>query len=57
MVIVILSYEFEKCKQSMGFKVHLCRKGGPESKGRVEAIVKYMKHNFANNRLFIDLKT
>lgn len=54
---IIYTYEFEKFKQSMGFKVHLCRKGDPESKGRVEAVVKYMKHNFANNRLFIDLKT
>lgn len=54
---IIYTYEFEKYKQAMGFKVHLCRKSDPESKGRVEAVVKYMKYNFANNRLFIDLTT
>lgn len=53
---VIYTYEFEKFKQSHGFSVRLCRANDPESKGRVEAVVKYMKRNFADNRLFIDLK-
>ncbi|PHJ39783.1 hypothetical protein P378_01380 [Desulforamulus profundi] len=53
---IIYTYEFEKFKQAMGFAVRLCRKADPESKGRVEAVVKYLKRNFANNRLFIDLK-
>lgn len=53
---IIYTYEFEKFKQTMGFKVWLCRAGDPESKGRIEAFVKYMKRNFAANRLFIDLK-
>ncbi|MTI81252.1 MAG: IS21 family transposase [Firmicutes bacterium] len=53
---IIYTFEFEKFKQAMGFKAWLCRKSDPESKGRVEAVVKYMKRNFAANRLFIDLK-
>jgi len=54
---IIYTFEFEKFKQAMGFNVWLCRKADPESKGKVEAVVKYMKRNFAVNRLFIDLKT
>jgi transposase len=54
---VLYTYEFEKFKQTMGFEVWLCRKNDPESKGRIEAVVKYMKRGFAANRLFTDIKT
>lgn len=53
---IIYTYEFERFKQAHGFKVRLCKTNDPESKGRVEAVVKYMKRNFADHRLFIDLK-
>lgn len=53
---IIYTYEFEKFKQAHKFKVRLCKKNDPQSKGRVEAIIKYSKRNFAANRLFIDLK-
>ncbi len=53
---IIYTYEFERFKQSYGFKVRLCKANDPESKGRVEAVIKYMKRNFAANRLFIDLR-
>lgn len=54
---IIYTYEFEKFKQAMGFKVYLCRKSDPESKGKVEAVVKYFKNNFAKNRQFADLSS
>jgi len=54
---IIYTYEFEKFKQAMGFKVWLCRKSDPESKGKIEAVVKYMKSNFAANRRFSDLQS
>jgi len=54
---IIYTYEFEKFKQSMGFNVYLCRKGDPESKGKIEAVVKYYKGNFAPNRLFADIRS
>jgi len=54
---IIFTYEFEKFKQAMGFSVYLCRKGDPESKGKIEAVVKYIKRNFAANRLYADLKS
>lgn len=53
---IIYTYEFEKFKQTHGFKVRLCKKNDPQSKGRVEAVIKYLKRNFAANRLFIDLR-
>ena len=33
-----------------GLKIHLCRKSDPESKGKIEAGVKYVKHNFLPGR-------
>ncbi len=54
---IIYTYEFEKFKQVMGFSVYLCRKNDPESKGRIEAVVKFIKRNFASHRLFTDIKT
>jgi len=53
---IIYTYEFEKFKQQMGFSVYLCRKADPESKGKIEAVVKYIKINFAANRLFTDIR-
>ena len=37
------------------FKVYLCRGNDPESKGRIEAVVKYVKYNFADHRIFSDI--
>lgn len=36
------------------FKVYLCRKADPESKGKIESVVKFIKGNFIENRIFID---
>lgn len=54
---IIYTYEFEKFRQQIGFEVRLCRAADPESKGRVEAVVKFFKNNFAKNRLFGDLQS
>jgi transposase len=53
---IIYTQEFENYKQAMGFRVRLCRANDPESKGRIEAFIKYMKYNFAKNRLYMDLR-
>ena len=54
---IIYTYEFEQFKQLMGFQVYLCRKADPESKGKIEAVVKYIKRNFAAHRLFSDIRS
>jgi hypothetical protein len=52
---IIFTREFEQFRLASGFQVYLCRGGDPESKGRVEATVKYFKNNFAKNRQFVDI--
>jgi transposase len=52
---IIFTKEFEQFRLSSGFQVYLCRGHDPESKGRVEATVKYFKNNFAKNRQFVTI--
>jgi transposase len=52
---IIYTEEFERFKQLMKFRVYLCRARDPESKGRIEAVVKYIKNNYAKHRLFSGL--
>jgi transposase len=49
---IIFTKEFEQFRLISGFDVYLCRGADPESKGRIEAVIKYYKRNFARNRLF-----
>ncbi len=52
---IIFTKEFEQFRLSSGFEVYLCRGGDPESKGRVEAVVKYFKKNYAKNRQIVSI--
>lgn len=52
---LILTTAFTKYQKTREFKVYLCRKADPQSKGKVEQLVKYVKHNFAKNRTFDNL--
>ncbi|WP_339063989.1 IS21 family transposase [Tepidibacillus marianensis] len=54
---IILTSEFQAYKQDRGFRIYLCRKADPQSKGKVENVVKYVKQNFAKNRVFSNLDT
>lgn len=54
---IILTTEFQAYKQDRGFRIYLCRKADPESKGRVENVVKYVKRNFVKHRIFSNLET
>ena len=40
-----------------GFKLHFCRKSDPESKGKIENVVKYIKYNFLRGRVFVNIDT
>lgn len=42
---IVYTKEFEQLRLSSDFEVYLCRGGDPESKGRVEPVVKYFKKN------------
>lgn len=52
---VIYTEEFQKYVDFMKFKIRLCRPYDPESKGKIEAVVKYVKNNFAKHRVFEDI--
>lgn len=49
---IIYTEGFENYKNYAGFSVHLCRGYDPESKGKIEAVVKYVKGNFLSCRVF-----
>lgn len=53
---IILTGEFQAYKQERGFRIYLCRKADPQSKGKVENVVKYVKMNFAKHRVFSNLE-
>jgi len=49
---LIYTKEFAAYLQKRRFRIHMCRKADPESKGRVEKVVDFVKGNFANHRTF-----
>lgn len=52
---LILTHEFAKYVEERAFRIHMCRKGDPESKGKIENVVKYIKRNFAQHRSFMNV--
>ena len=52
---LILTHEFAKYVEERAFRIHMCRKADPESKGKIENVVKYIKHNFARHRSFTNI--
>jgi len=49
---LIMTSEFTKYHQARQFHIYLCRKSDPESKGKIEQVVKFVKNNFSKNRIF-----
>jgi len=47
-----LTQEFKTFVQDQPFKVVFCRKADPQSKGKIENVVGYIKGNFLRGRLF-----
>jgi transposase len=54
---LILTEKFKSYTAQRPFKVHFFRKADPESKGKIENVVKYIKQNFLYNRPFQDIET
>src|SRR5690606_31951782 len=54
---IVLTSEFSSYVRDRGIKLHFCRKSDPQSKGKVENVVKYVKQNFLYNRPYRDLDT
>lgn len=53
---VVLTSTFKKYVKSRGLKLHFCRKSDPQSKGKVENVIQYVKKNFLYNRCYHDLE-
>ncbi len=51
---IIYTYEFEKFRQECKLSIRMCRKADPESKGKIENVVKYIKGNFLSHRMYTD---
>ncbi len=49
---IILVPEFEEFVRKSGFSVVLCNKSDPETKGKVESFVRYVKEGFLQGRLY-----
>lgn len=49
---LVLTQEFAKYVTKRLFKIYMCRKQDPETKGRIENVVGFVKKNFSRNRVF-----
>ena len=52
-----LTKEFSSYCSDSSFKEVFCRKSDPQSKGKIENVVKYIKQNFLRGRDFKDIET
>ncbi|MFZ3591747.1 IS21 family transposase [Bacillus sp. DJP31] len=49
---LIMTAEFTKYHQTRRFNIYLCRKSDPETKGKIEQVVQFVKNNFSKNRVY-----
>lgn len=54
---LILTDTFKAYMREQSFSLYFCRKADPESKGKVENVVRYVKRNFLYNRTFHNIET
>lgn len=54
---LIMTNKFDSYRNVEPFDIFMCRKADPESKGRIENVIGFIKNNFAKNRVFIDLES
>ena len=54
---IILTDRFRAYTREMKFALHFCRKADPQSKGKIENAVKYVKQNFLYNRTYYNIET
>jgi len=54
---LILTDTFRAYTREQSFSLYFCRKSDPESKGKVENVVRYVKRNFLYNRTLHTIET
>lgn len=53
---ILLTGAFQAYRKERGFRIYLCRPADPQTKGKIENVVQYVKKNFAKNRVFPNLE-
>ena len=54
---LIFTEAFENYRKYAGFSIFLCRGNDPESKGKIENVIKYVKGNFLACRIYSGIST
>lgn len=54
---LLLTQDFKTYVFEQSFNLHFCRKADPQSKGKVENVVKFVKNNFLYGRAYFDIET
>ena len=49
---IIYTKDFKHFREEMGLKIYVCRKSDPETKGKIENFIKFIKRNFLRLRDF-----
>jgi DNA replication protein DnaC/transposase len=52
---LLLTDSFERYQKYAGFNIFLCRGHDPQSKGKIENVVGYVKHNFLAHRTYMSV--
>lgn len=52
---IIYTKEFEAFRREEGFRVYACRGNDPESKGKIENVIGFIKKSFAKHRVYTTL--
>jgi transposase len=53
---IILTHDFKLFRDEMDFNLYVCRKADPQSKGKVENLVNFVKRSYLSTRSFSDLE-
>lgn len=54
---IILTEAFRGYTKAQSFDLYFCRKADPQTKGKIENVVKYVKQNFLYNRTYYNIET
>jgi transposase len=53
---LLLTQQFRSYVSQRGFKTHFCRKSDPQTKGKIENVIKYIKYNLLRGRIYVNIQ-
>ena len=54
---LLLTEVFRSYRYNRGFELYFCRKNDPQTKGKIENVIGYVKYNFLRGRTYYDIRT